>query len=75
MDDWQAGPCMGRCMGRCICVLPGLVRLNLSIGGGLDSGGDGGEVVGVVSCEIKNNILNLRVCVYLKECVYLKGLP
>ena len=29
-------------------VLPGLVRLDLGIGGGLDGGGE--EVVGVVSC-------------------------
>ena len=35
-------------LGKCICVLPGLVRLDLGIGGGLD--GDGEEVVGVVSC-------------------------
>ena len=33
-------------------VLPGLVRLDLSIGGGLD--GDGEEVVGVVSFEMEN---------------------
>ena len=34
-----------------VCVLPGLVRLDLSSGGGLD--GDGEEVVGVVSgCKI-----------------------
>ena len=47
--------CMGRCMAWCmfmvavvhVCVLPGLVRLDLSLGGGLD--GDGDEVVGVVS--------------------------
>ena len=31
-----------------VIVLPGLVRLDLGVGGGLD--GDGGEVVGVVSC-------------------------
>ena len=33
------------------CVLPGLVRLVLGVGSGLDV--DGGEVVGVVSCEMK----------------------
>ena len=32
--------------------LSGLVRLDLGVGGGLD--GDGGEVVGVVSCELRN---------------------
>ena len=32
-------------------ILPGLVRLDLSIGGGLD--GDGEEVVGVVSFEME----------------------
>ena len=32
---------------KCMCVLPGLVRLDLGVGGGLD--GDGEEVVGVVS--------------------------
>ena len=35
-------------------VLPGLVRLDLGVGGGgLD--GDGEEVVSVVSCEINDN--------------------
>ena len=35
-----------------MCVLPGLVRLDLSLGEGLD--GDGEEVNGVVSgCEMK----------------------
>ena len=35
----------------CMCVLPGLLRFGLSIGGGLD--GVGEEVIGVVSgCEI-----------------------
>ena len=34
-----------------MCVLPGLVRLDLGVGGGLD--GDGDEVVGVVSCEME----------------------
>ena len=38
--------------GICMCVLPGLVRLDLGVGGGLD--GDGKEVVGVVSCEMGN---------------------
>ena len=53
---------MGWCMGgawcgACVvhvvvvnmCVLPGLVRLDLGVGGGLD--GDGEEVVGAVSME------------------------
>ena len=31
----------------CMCILPGLVRLDLGVGVGLD--GDGEEVVGVVS--------------------------
>ena len=60
------GRYMGRCMAwmrgwrfcgdvwwgweKCMCILPGLVRLGLSIGGGLD--GDGEEVVGAISCEI-----------------------
>ena len=35
-----------------MCVLPGLVRLDLGVGGGLD--GDSEEVVGVVSCEMGN---------------------
>ena len=36
---------------KCMCIIPGLLRLDLSIGGGLD--GDGEEVVGVVSCELE----------------------
>ena len=36
----------------CMCVLPGLVRLDLGVGAGLD--GDGEEVVGVGSCEMEN---------------------
>ena len=32
-----------------MCVLPGLLRLDLSLGGGVD--GDGEEVVGVVTDE------------------------
>ena len=35
-----------------MCVLPGLVRLDLGVGAGLD--GDGEKVVGVVSCEMEN---------------------
>ena len=35
-----------------MCELPGLVRLDLGVGGGLD--GDSGEVLGVVSCEMGN---------------------
>ena len=35
-----------------MCVLPGLVGLDLGVGAGLD--GDGEEVVGVVSCEMEN---------------------
>ena len=36
-----------------MCILPGLVRLDLGLGAGLD--GDGEEVVGVVSgCEMEN---------------------
>ena len=35
-----------------MCVLLGLVRLDLGVGGGLD--GDSEEVVGVVSCEMEN---------------------
>ena len=31
----------------CMCILPGLVMLDLGVGGGLDNDGD--EVVGVVS--------------------------
>ena len=38
-------------------ALPGLVRLDLSIGGGLD--GDGEGVVGVVSCEMEINLMQL----------------
>ena len=34
-----------------MCVLPGLVRLDLGVGGGL--GGAGEEVVGVVSCKME----------------------
>ena len=55
---------MGRCMGgagdvddvwwgweKCMCVLPGVVGLDLSLGYGLD--GDGEGVIGVVSgCEM-----------------------
>ena len=43
-----------------MCILLGLVRLDLGVGGGLDC--DGEEVVGVVSCEMKiilSNRLNL----------------
>ena len=52
LGNGQAGPCMGRCMGRCmggvgLCILPGFVRLDLGVVGGLDD--DGEEVVGVVS--------------------------
>ena len=36
----------------CMCILPGLVRLDLGFGGGLDGGGE--EVVGLVSCEMEN---------------------
>ena len=43
------------------------MRLDLGIGGGLD--GDGEAVVGVVSCEMENNIFNWG-CVYLRGCVY-----
>ena len=55
MFDGQAGPCMGWCMGLGRCMgcgwgLPGLVRLDLGIGGGQD--GDGEELVGVVLCEL-----------------------
>ena len=41
----------------CMCILPGLVMLDLCIGGGLD--GDGEEVVGVVSCEMKIILLDI----------------
>ena len=34
---------------KCMCLLPGLVLLDLGVGSGLD--GDGEKVVGVVSCE------------------------
>ena len=37
---------------KCMCILPGLVRLDLGIGEGLDGGGD--QVIRVVSgCEIQ----------------------
>ena len=38
-----------RCGGwdNCICILPGLMRLDFGVGGGLD--GDGVKVVGVAS--------------------------
>ena len=39
-------------VGKCMCVVPGLVRLDLGVGGSLD--GDGEEVVVVVSCEMGN---------------------
>ena len=35
----------------CMCILPGLVMLDLGVGGGLD--GDSEEVAGVVSCEME----------------------
>ena len=36
-----------------MCILPGMVRLDLGLGEGLDS--DDGEVVGVVlGCEMEN---------------------
>ena len=38
-----------------MCILPGLVMLDLGISGGLD--GDGEEVVGVVSCEMEKYFL------------------
>ena len=42
-----------------MCILPGLVTLDLVVGGGLD--GDGEEVVGVVSCEMENYmVINLN---------------
>ena len=43
---------MGRCVGGAwvLGMLPGLVRLGLGVGGGLD--GEEGEVVGMVSCEM-----------------------
>ena len=34
-------------VGKCMGILPGLVRLDLRIGGGLDGGGE--ELIGVVS--------------------------
>ena len=37
-----------------MCVLPGLVRLDLGVGGGLDV--DSEEVVGVVSCEMDKSV-------------------
>ena len=37
----------------CLCILLGLVRLDLGVGGVLD--GDGEEVVGVVSCEMEKS--------------------
>ena len=47
--EGQAGPCMGRLMAWCMVhgIVPGLMRLKLSIGGGLV--GDGEEVIDVVS--------------------------
>ena len=50
-----------------VCVLPGLVRLDLSIGGGLDGDSDGEEVVGVVSCEIEKIFVFFLfwVCVFI----------
>ena len=47
-------------VGKCICVLPGLVRLDLGLWGGLDV--DGEEVIG-----------KKFVCFYLGGCVYLRG--
>ena len=54
-DDGQAGPYMGLCMGDAwVGILPGLVMLDLGVGGGLDD--DGGEMVDVVSCEMENHL-------------------
>ena len=52
---------------KCMCILPGLVRLDLSIGGGLDGDSDGEEVVGVVSCEIEKIFVFFLfwVCVFI----------
>ena len=43
---------------KCMCILPGLVRMDLGLGEGLD--GDDEEVIGVVSgCEIlKHQVLH-----------------
>ena len=62
VHGWCMAWCMAWCMvgdvvgvgavwwgwGYCMCVLPGLVRLDLGVGVGLDGGVD--EVVGVVLC-------------------------
>ena len=60
-----------------VSVLPGLVRFDLVVGGGLD--GDGGDEVGVVSCEMEKwntNIYIKNQCVnvgnhHLPKIVYL----
>ena len=48
MVDGQAGQCMGMHG----LLQPGLVRLDLGVGGGLDGGGK--EMVDVVSCEMED---------------------
>ena len=54
-------------------VLPGLVRLDLWVGGGLD--GEGVEGVGVVSSVKWESIyLGLRGCVHFRGCFYLGDL-
>ena len=71
VDGWCLVWCMGQIMGwfggvlcgvqKCMCILPGLVRLDLGFFGGLD--GDGKEVVGVVSCEMVSYfVFLLGVC-------------
>ena len=52
MHGWCMTLCMVCCMGGCCgAIVPGLVRLDLGIGGGLV--GDGEEVIGLVSgCKI-----------------------
>ena len=69
--DWGLGrraswAVHGWCMGGA-WLLPGLVRLDLGVGGGLD--GYGEEVVGVVSCEmgIYLFVSNLGSIFYLKK--------